>query len=66
LIRDMMATVADDPEVVAQAVLVAARATEPRLRYTAGKQARTTSLLRRFVPASAFDKSLRKQMRLPA
>jgi len=66
LIRDRMATVADDPEVVAQAVLVAARAAEPRLRYTAGKQARMTSLLRRFVPASAFDKSLRKQMRLPA
>jgi hypothetical protein len=28
--------------------------------------ARQISLLRRFVPAAAFDKSLRKQMRLPA
>ena len=66
LISDMMATVADDPAVVAQAVLVAARAAEPRRRYAAGKMARQTALLRRFVPAGAFDKSLRKQMRLPA
>jgi short-subunit dehydrogenase len=66
LMRDRMATVADDPEVVAQAVLAAAQAPEPRLRYTAGKQARMISLLRRFVPASAFDKNLRKEMRLPA
>jgi hypothetical protein len=38
----------------------------PHGRYTAGRMARQVSLLRRFVPASAFDKSLRKQMRLPA
>ncbi len=35
-------------------------------RYTAGGFARQVSLLRRFVPRSAFDKSLRKQLRLPA
>lgn len=28
--------------------------------------AATVSLLRRFVPASAFDKSLRKRMQMPA
>jgi len=31
----------------------------------AGKIARQISMLRRFVPAEMFDKSLRKQMRLP-
>lgn len=56
----------DAPEIVATAVLEAARAPRPRLRTPAGKAARTLSLLRRFVPATAFDKSLRKQMQLPA
>jgi short-subunit dehydrogenase len=57
---------ADSPELVAQAVLKASTATNPRRRYTAGGLARRVSLLRRFVPESAFDKSLRKQLRLPA
>ena len=56
----------DPPEVVAETVLLAATASRPRHRYTAGKVARQISVLRRFVPAEAFDKSLRKQMRLPA
>ncbi|MEW5964608.1 MAG: oxidoreductase [Pseudomonadota bacterium] len=55
----------DAPEVVAETVLKAATATVPRRRYAAGKMARQTSFLRRFVPESLFDKSLRKQMRLP-
>jgi len=55
---------ADSPEVVAQTVLKAATAMNPRRRYTAGSLARQVSLLRRFVPESAFDKSLRKQLRL--
>ena len=38
----------------------------PWRRYTAGKIARQVSVLRRFAPAEIFDKSLRKQMRLPA
>ena len=58
--------VADSPELVASAVVKASTAANPQRRYTAGKAARQISLLRRFVPASAFDKSLRKQMRLPA
>jgi hypothetical protein len=63
--RDEMKT-ADAPELVANAVLKAATDAKPDRRYAAGRMARQVSLLRRFVPASAFDKSLRKQMRLPA
>ena len=55
----------DVPEVVAETVLTAATDPEPKRRYAAGKMARQVSLLRRFVPASAFDKSLRKQLGLP-
>ncbi|WP_122223556.1 oxidoreductase [Pseudomonas syringae group genomosp. 3] len=64
LLADVMPT-ADLPEVVAAVVLKAASDTRPQHRYTAGKTARQISLLRRFVPAAAFDKSLRKQLRLP-
>ena len=55
----------DMPDVVASAVLKAATDVNPRHRYTAGNVARQVSFLRRFVPASAFDKSLRKQNGLP-
>lgn len=55
----------DAPEVVARTVLEAATAASPKKRYAAGKMARQVSFLRRFVPASAFDKSLRKQYGLP-
>jgi short-subunit dehydrogenase len=65
VMRDVMKK-ADSPELVASAVLKAATAASPRPRYTAGGFARQVSLLRRFVPQSAFDKSLRKQLRLPA
>jgi short-subunit dehydrogenase len=46
-------------------ILEAATAPHPRRRYAAGKMARQVSFLRRFVPESAFDKSLRKQNGLP-
>jgi NAD(P)-dependent dehydrogenase (short-subunit alcohol dehydrogenase family) len=59
-------TTADQPDVVAEAVMIAASAAKPRLRYAAGRMAKRASLLRRFVPASAFDKSLHKQMQMPA
>jgi hypothetical protein len=65
LLRDVMPT-ADLPEVVAQVVVKAATHARPRRRYTAGKAARQVSILRRFAPAEMFDKSLRKQFRLPA
>jgi NAD(P)-dependent dehydrogenase (short-subunit alcohol dehydrogenase family) len=51
----------DDPKVVADTVVKAATTALPRRRYAAGKMARQVSFLRRFVPESAFDKSLRKQ-----
>jgi len=57
---------AGSPDVVAKAVVTAATAAKPQLRYTAGRDATTVSLLRRFVPDSAFDKSLRKRMQMPA
>ena len=65
VLRDGMKT-ADTPELVASTVVNASTEANPHRRYTAGRAARQISLLRRFVPASAFDKSLRKQMRLPA
>ncbi|PKU24025.1 oxidoreductase [Telmatospirillum siberiense] len=55
----------DMPEVVADTVLKAATDARPKHRYAAGKMARQVSFLRRFVPESAFDKSLRKQSGLP-
>jgi len=55
----------DAPEVVARTILDAATIAVPRRRYPAGKMARRVSLLRRFVPESVFDKSLRKQNNLP-
>jgi NAD(P)-dependent dehydrogenase (short-subunit alcohol dehydrogenase family) len=64
-LKQFMAT-ADLPQVVADGVLRAATDARPQRRYAVGKTARTVSMLRRFVPAEAFDKSLRKQMRLPA
>ena len=65
VLRDAMTT-ADTPELVASAVVKASTEANPHRRYAVGRMARQVSLLRRFVPPSAFDKSLRKQMRLPA
>lgn len=65
VMRDAMKA-ADSPELVASAVLKASTDANPHRRYAAGRTARQVSLLRRFVPESAFDRSLRKQMRLPA
>jgi short-subunit dehydrogenase len=55
----------DAPEVVAGTVVKAATAVVPKRRYTAGRLARQVRLMRRFVPESAFDKSLRKHNSLP-
>ncbi len=57
---------ADEPQVAADTVVVVALAKAPRRRYPAGKTAKQVATLRRFVPADAFDKSLRKQLGLPA
>ena len=64
VLRKAMET-GDAPEVAAKTILEAATASVPRRRYAAGKMARQVSFLRRFVPESAFDKSLRKQNNLP-
>ncbi len=57
--------VGDTPEIVAETIVMAATDSKPKLRYPAGKMARRVNMLRRFVPAAAFDKSLRKMLRLP-
>jgi short-subunit dehydrogenase len=62
---EMLAT-GDDPSVVAETILRAAKDPTPHLRNPAGKAAKQISLLRRLVPSKMFDKSLRKQMGLPA
>lgn len=56
----------DDPEVVAQVVIKAARAAKPRLRYTAGPSARRLALVRRILTEETFNRILRKQFKLPA
>jgi NAD(P)-dependent dehydrogenase (short-subunit alcohol dehydrogenase family) len=55
----------DDPATVAKAIVAAAIDPKPKLRYTAGSTARRVSTLRRFVPARAFDKQIRKLNHLP-
>lgn len=55
----------DAPEIVADAVILAATAAVPRRRYTVGKQAGQVRALRRFLPESIVDKSLRKFNELP-
>lgn len=60
-----LAAVGDSPELVAEVVVKAALDETPRLRYPASNSARRISMLRRFAPVFLFDRSLRKQMRLP-
>ncbi|WPO43960.1 oxidoreductase [Tardiphaga sp. 42S5] len=62
--REIMKT-AEGPGEVGRMVVEAATAAVPRRRYACGKEARKISLLRRFVPPSLFDRSLRKQFGLP-
>jgi len=54
----------DDPKVVANVVLKAANAKNPKLRYAAGKLACRLSFLRRFAPAALVDSGIRKEMKL--
>ena len=56
----------DDPRVVADIVLRAASARNPRIRYTAGKAAATLALLRRFAPAALVDRGIRQNFKLDA
>jgi short-subunit dehydrogenase len=65
LMRDIVAK-GDAPEVVANAVVKAAHAEVPKRRYAVGKVARQVRFIRRFLPESFVDKSLRKFNGLPA
>ena len=56
----------DAPEIVADTVLKAAADRNPKLRYPAGNGAKRLAILRRFMPASVVDSSLRKQLQLDA
>ena len=63
--KELLAS-ADPPDVVADVVLEVARATRPKLRYTAGKLAGRVRLLRRFAPARLMDAGIRKDLQLDA
>lgn len=64
-LKEVMAG-ADEPGVVADAVLKAAIAVHPKVRYTAGGLASRLRLLRRFAPAGLLDAGIRKDLRLDA
>ena len=64
-VKEVMAT-AEQPGVVAEVVLEAARAVRPKLRYTAGRVANRLRLLRRFAPAGLLDSGIRRDLRLDA
>ena len=57
---------ADEPGVVADVVLKAALAAQPKLRYAAGGLANRLRMLRRFAPASLVDAGVRKDLQLDA
>lgn len=64
-IREVMEN-AQPPSVVADTVLKAATAANPKLRYTPEGLASRLRFLRRFAPAGIVDASLRKDLRLDA
>lgn len=52
----------DEPSVVAEVVLEAASANNPKIRYPAGGKARGLRLLRRFAPVAALDAGIRRDL----
>jgi NAD(P)-dependent dehydrogenase (short-subunit alcohol dehydrogenase family) len=52
------------PDLVAQAVLEIVQSRTPRLRYVIGPQARRISIMRRLLPAGAFEQGTRSFFRL--
>ncbi|MEU1444018.1 oxidoreductase [Streptomyces mirabilis] len=54
----------DSPDVVVKSIVAAATDSKPKLRYAASPNARRISTARRFVPARAFDKQIRKTNKL--
>ena len=61
-----MVAAGDQPGVVADAVLKAAIAAHPKLRYAAGGRASRLRLLRRLAPAGVVDAGIRKDLQLDA
>ena len=64
-VKEVMAT-AEEPNIVADVVLKAASAKNPKLRYTAGVLAGRLRLLRTYAPAGLVDAGIRKDLRLDA
>jgi NAD(P)-dependent dehydrogenase (short-subunit alcohol dehydrogenase family) len=64
-VSEAMAT-GEEPGIVADVVLKAAKAARPKLRYPAGRLAGRLQLLRRFAPAGLVDAGIRKDLRLDA
>ncbi|MFG2469658.1 SDR family NAD(P)-dependent oxidoreductase, partial [Streptomyces canus] len=54
----------DDPDVVAKVIVAAATDSKPKVRYTAGRQARLVSAAHRILPAGVFDGQIRKTNKL--
>jgi len=54
----------DDPALAARAVVRAATAKKPRLRYPVGRGAAVLAILRDLLPAGAFDRSFRREFHL--
>ncbi|WP_406215673.1 oxidoreductase [Streptomyces canus] len=54
----------DDPSVVAKVIVAAATDSKPKVRYTAGRQARLVSTAHRILPAGVFDGQIRKSNKL--
>jgi NAD(P)-dependent dehydrogenase (short-subunit alcohol dehydrogenase family) len=61
--REVMAA-ADEPAAVADAVLKAAAASHPKVRYTPGGLASRLRFLRRFAPSGLLDSGIRKDLKL--
>ena len=64
-LKELLAA-AEEPGIVADVVLQAARAARPKLRYTAGRVASRVRWLRRFAPARLLDSGIRKDLQLDA
>ena len=64
-VKEVMAT-ADQPQVVADVVLKAAGAANPKVRYTAGGLARRLRFVRTYLPSGLVDAGVRKDLRLDA
>ena len=62
-LKEVMAT-SEQPRVVAEVVLKAARAARPKVRYTAGDLAGRLRFLRTYVPAGLVDAAIRRDLKL--